>query len=63
MTSGNLTAHVAKLENAGYLSVRKKFVRKKPRTLLSLTARGRNAFEVYRSEMQGLFGAQSEGGK
>jgi len=63
MTSGNLTAHVAKLENAGYLAIRKKFVRKRPKTFLSLTARGRNAFEAYRSEMQGLFGTRSEGGK
>jgi DNA-binding MarR family transcriptional regulator len=55
MTSGNLTAHLAKLEKAGYLSVQKKFVRRKPKTFLSLTSRGRRAFEVYRDEMRKLF--------
>lgn len=52
MTSGNLTAHVAKLDQAGYLSVQKKFVHKKPKTFLRLTPRGRKAFDDYRREMK-----------
>jgi DNA-binding MarR family transcriptional regulator len=52
MTSGNLTAHTAKLEKAGYVAVEKKFVRKKPKTNLRLTSRGRAAFERYRQEMK-----------
>jgi DNA-binding MarR family transcriptional regulator len=55
MTSGNLTAHTSKLEEAGYVSVRKKFIRKKPKTFLSLTPRGRRAFEQYRSTMKQHF--------
>jgi len=55
MTSGNLTAHAARLEKAGYLSFQKKFVRKKPKTFLRLTSLGRKAFEDYRSEMKRLF--------
>lgn len=55
MTSGNLTAHAVKLENAGYLSIQKEFVRRKPKTFLSLTSQGRKAFEAYRSEMHKLF--------
>ena len=55
MTSGNLTTHAAKLEKAGYLAVQKKFVRRKPKTFLRLTPRGRKAFEEYRSEMKRLF--------
>ena len=54
MTSGNLTAHAAKLEEAGYLSIQKKFVRKKPKTFLSLTPRGRKAFEAYRENLKKL---------
>jgi DNA-binding MarR family transcriptional regulator len=54
MTSGNLTAHTSKLEKAGYVSVEKKFVRKKPKTYLSLTARGRKAFDDYRRQMKKL---------
>jgi DNA-binding MarR family transcriptional regulator len=57
MTAGNLTAHLAKLEKAGYLSVHKKFVRRKPKTLLSLTPQGRKAFDAYRREMKDLFAA------
>lgn len=55
MTSGNLTAHTSKLEEARYLSVRKKFIRKKPKTFLSLTSRGRRAFEQYRNAMKRHF--------
>lgn len=54
MTSGNLTAHVAKLEKAGYLFIQKKFVRKKPKTFLSLTPQGRKAFEAYRDSLKKL---------
>jgi DNA-binding MarR family transcriptional regulator len=57
LTSGNLTAHLAKLENAGYLAIQKKFVRRKPKTFLRLTTQGRKAFENYRSRMQELFSA------
>ena len=63
MTSGNLTAHVAKLEKAGYLSIQKKFVRKKPKTFLSLTPKGRNAFEVYRENLKKLVNTPTGLGK
>ena len=61
MTSGNLTAHTSKLEEAGYLSVRKRFIRRKPRTFLSLTPRGRRAFEQYRSAMKQHFNTPPTG--
>jgi DNA-binding MarR family transcriptional regulator len=46
-TDGNLGAHVAVLERAGYVAVEKDFVGKKPRTRLQLTKVGRRAFERY----------------
>ncbi len=46
-TDGNLSSHLAKLEEAGYINVTKKFVEKKPQTTYSITAAGRKAFEVY----------------
>ena len=55
MTSGNLTTHLSKLEKIGYLSIEKKFIRKKPRTFLRLTARGRDAFDTYFTKMQRHF--------
>ena len=44
LTKGNLSSHLAKLENAGYVQIAKEFEGKRPRTLLKLTASGREAF-------------------
>ena len=52
MTPGNLSSHIRKLEDAGYVKVRKKFRKKMPLTLLSLTPKGQTAFEDYRQKMQ-----------
>jgi DNA-binding MarR family transcriptional regulator len=52
LTRGNLSAHLSKLERAGYLAVEKKFVGKMPKTLLSLTEEGRRAFREYRRRMK-----------
>lgn len=43
-TDGNLGAHLATLENAGYITVDKDFNGKKPRTRIALTRAGRTAF-------------------
>lgn len=43
-TDGNLGAHLATLENAGYIAVEKDFVARKPRTRVGLTRAGRKAF-------------------
>jgi len=51
LTWGNLSAHVGKLEVAGYVDIKKEFLGKKPHTLASLTQEGRIAFESYRKEM------------
>lgn len=52
LTWGNLSSHVKKLEDAGYIEVVKEFVDKKPRTTLLLTAEGRKAFEQYRKHIK-----------
>jgi len=44
LTQGNLGVHLRKLEDAGYVSVKKEFVQRKPRTTAKLTAKGRRAF-------------------
>ena len=46
-TDGNLSVHISKLEDAGYIQVRKSFVDKKPRTTCMITETGRSAFEEY----------------
>jgi DNA-binding MarR family transcriptional regulator len=43
-TDGNLGAHIATLESAGYIRVMKDFVGKRPRTRVALTRDGRGAF-------------------
>ena len=52
MTWGNLSAHLSKLEAAGYVAIEKKFLGKKPHTTVRLTDQGRNAFEEYRGNMK-----------
>ncbi len=46
-TAGNLSVQIDKLSTAGYISVAKEFVGKKPRTVCSVTDHGRKAFEEY----------------
>ncbi len=52
LTRGNLSSHMSKLEEAGYVKVKKEFVDKKPRTLFYFTDEGRAAFRLYREQMQ-----------
>lgn len=52
LTWGNLSAHMSKLEQAGYVHVEKTFVGKRPYTLFHLTDSGRTAFQQYRQTMQ-----------
>lgn len=51
LTWGNLSAHVSKLAEAGYVEVDKTIVNKKTHTVARMTEDGRNAFENYRQKM------------
>lgn len=55
LTWGNLSSHMTKLEDAGYIEVQKEFLVKKPHTILKLTPFGRTAFEKYRSTIERVF--------
>lgn len=55
LTPGNLSTHLSKLEAVGYVKIQKKFIKRKPRTFLSLTLKGRKAFEEYRGLMKEVF--------
>jgi len=55
LTWGNLSAHLSKLEEAGYLTIEKSFKGKRPNTTLSLTPRGREAFRSYTEKMRQVF--------
>ncbi len=55
LTFGNLSAHMSKLEQAGYIEVIKEFIGKKPYTMLRITEKGRQAFDEYRKIMKDFF--------
>lgn len=48
LAKGNLSSHLSKLEQAGYVEIEKTYAGKVPRTVVRLTAAGRRAFEGYR---------------
>jgi len=50
LTKGNLSAHLRKLEEAGYLQIEKSFKGSYPHTTAALTRDGRKAFEAYRKQ-------------
>ncbi len=55
-TDGNLGAHLLKLEEAGYVTVEKKFVARKPVTAYSMTVAGREALANYVTALKALLG-------
>jgi DNA-binding MarR family transcriptional regulator len=60
-TDGNLGAHLATLEQAGYITIDKDFNHKKPRTRISITRQGRKAFAQHVAYLREIIdGASSE---
>lgn len=57
-TDGNLSVHLRKLEEAGFVAVTKSFVGRKPLTEARLTEEGRTAFVAYLDAMAGLLPAR-----
>ncbi|MCC7003030.1 MAG: transcriptional regulator [Gemmatimonadaceae bacterium] len=53
-SDGNLSVHARKLEDAGYVSCKKSFDGRIPRTEYRITAAGRRALEQYLSHMEAL---------
>jgi DNA-binding MarR family transcriptional regulator len=60
LTDGNLGAHLAKLEEAGYVKVKKTFVARKPRTFIIATGKGRDAFEEHINALKQIIGRQGK---
>ena len=52
MTPGNLSSHLSKLEEAGYVEIVKEFIERKPHTALKLTKKGHDAFKDYRKNIK-----------
>lgn len=53
-SDGNLSVHLRKLEEAGYITLDKRFVGRKPLTEAAMTEPGRHAFIAYLDAMAGL---------
>ncbi|HXC10706.1 MAG TPA: transcriptional regulator [Steroidobacteraceae bacterium] len=65
LTKGNLSSHLAKLEEAGYVEIEKTYRGKIPMTVCRLTKKGRASFRTYEAALRealfepanGAFGA------
>ncbi len=53
-TDGNLSVHLKKLEDAGYVGVKKLFVDRKPVTKYKITSKGFKAFESYIANLESI---------
>lgn len=54
LTKGNLSSHLSKLEQAGYVAIEKTYRGKIPLTLIRLTPQGREAFDEYREQIRAI---------
>ena len=52
LTRGNLSSHLTKLENAGFIEIRKEFIDRTPHTVLRITNKGKKDFKDYRKRMK-----------
>ncbi len=62
MTAGNLSTHLRKLEDAGYLEITKTHQGRMPATFVALTTRGAAAFEQYTADLRALLGGGDDHG-
>ena len=54
MTDGNLSIHLQKLEEKGYVAIDKQFVGRRPQTTARLTRAGRSAFTGYLDHLDAI---------
>ena len=60
LSKGNLSSHLSKLEEAGFIKVRKEYVDKKTRTWMAITESGRMAFDNYRQKLMTILGSKHQ---
>lgn len=53
-TQGNLSIHLRKLEEAGYVQIEKGYLGRKPRTRVRVTGKGRKSFTAYLDAIEAL---------
>ncbi len=62
-TDGNLSTHLRKLEDAGYVYSRKRFIDRKPQTTYKITEKGRRSLEEYVNTLEKFLSPGSPGKK
>jgi DNA-binding MarR family transcriptional regulator len=60
LTKGNLSVHLSKLEEAGYIKIEKTFKGKLPLTVCKLTPSGRRAIMQYRQQLKDFIDQTNE---
>ena len=60
LTKGNLSVHLSKLEEAGYVEAEKSFRGKMPHTEYRLTSKGKSAFDQYRKSLSSVLSVKSK---
>ena len=63
VTDGNLSQHLRKLEDGGYIKVHKTFVKRRPRTTYSLTELGRERLALYIEKLEQILKEVKDAGK
>jgi DNA-binding MarR family transcriptional regulator len=63
LTGGNLSTQLKTLEQAGYVTMSKRFVGSKPFTGVSLTLAGKKALDAYLEEMESILAALKGAGR
>ncbi len=63
LTDGNLGAHLHKLEEVGYVTISKTFVRNKPQTYVEATEAGRQAFAEHTAALREILESGQQLGK
>lgn len=59
LTDGNLSVHLQRLEDAGYVAIEKTFVDRRPKTQVRLTEEGRAAFAAYVDTLEQIIHTES----
>ncbi len=62
MTDGNLSIHLQRLEEKGYVAVHKQFIGRRPHTTCKITPTGRRALTRYLDHLEAVV-RQGRGGK
>lgn len=52
VTDGNLSSHLSKLEKEGYVQIEKMFEGKRPKTVVHISVKGKEAFSAYIKELK-----------